>query len=137
MSKVGHPRNVKTPEDMWDLFLKYREKVKRNPRYRYQLSQRTGEMVAEPLEAPLTLEGFENYCYDEVGVVWQYFANKEKLYDQYVAICARIKREIREDQITGGMVGQYNPSITQRLNGLVDKQEVSVSEQPLFMDEKE
>jgi hypothetical protein len=28
---------------------------------------------------------------------------------------------IRNDQIDGGMVGQYNPSITQRLNGLVEK----------------
>jgi len=31
---------------------------------------------------------------------------------------------IRQDQISGGMVGQYNPSITQRLNGLVEKSQV-------------
>jgi hypothetical protein len=30
---------------------------------------------------------------------------------------------IRNDQIDGGMVGQYNSSITQRLNGLVEKTE--------------
>jgi hypothetical protein len=34
------------------------------------------------------------------------------------------------------MVGQYNPSITQRLNNLVDKQEQKLHiEQPLFGDE--
>jgi hypothetical protein len=30
------------------------------------------------------------------------------------------------------MAGIYNPSITQRLNGLVDKQETTIREQPLF-----
>jgi hypothetical protein len=33
------------------------------------------------------------------------------------------------------MVGQYNPSITQRLNGLVERQETTIKEQPLFPDE--
>ena len=33
------------------------------------------------------------------------------------------------------MVGQYNASITQRLNGLVEKQQTEVKiEQPLFTD---
>jgi len=50
-------------------------------------------------------------------------------------VCSRIKKSIRKDQIEGGMVGQYNPSITQRLNGLVEKQETSITiEQPLFGD---
>jgi hypothetical protein len=34
------------------------------------------------------------------------------------------------------MVGQYNPSITQRLNGLTDKSEVTVKEQALFPDDQ-
>ena len=45
--------------------------------------------------------------------------------------------EIRQDQIEGGMSGIYNPSITQRLNGLTDKSEVMVKEQPLFEDKIE
>ena len=45
------------------------------------------------------------------------------------------REEIREDQIIGGMLSFYNPSITQRLNGLVEKQETSITiEQPLFGD---
>jgi hypothetical protein len=32
------------------------------------------------------------------------------------------------------MVGQYNPSITQRLNGLVDQKQVEIKEQMLFPD---
>ncbi|HEY9701838.1 MAG TPA: hypothetical protein V6C58_05305, partial [Allocoleopsis sp.] len=51
------------------------------------------------------------------------FEGKNESYRSYFPICSRIKREIRNEQIIGGMVGIYNPSITQRLNGLVDKQE--------------
>ncbi len=135
--KRGRPRNFETPEEMLEAFQEYRNYTKRNPRYRYQLSQRTGEMVEEPLEVPLTIEGFSVYCYEKWGSIHQYFKNLNNAYDEFLPICMRIKEEIRQDQITGGMVGQYNASITQRLNGLVDKQEVSVSEQPLFSDYKE
>ena len=130
-----NPRNVETPEKMWDLFLAYKKHTKANPRFKTQFVGRDGEMVQEPLERPLTLEGFENYCYDIVGVVGQYFDNKDGLYESYVAICRTIRKHIRQDQIEGGMVGQYNPSITQRLNGLVEKQEMAIKEQPLFPEE--
>jgi len=127
-----NPRNVETPEKMWELFLEYQKQTKSNPRYKTQFVGRDGDMVKEPLERPLTLEGFENYCYDIVGVVGQYFDNQNDLYDSYIAICRTIRKHIRQDQIEGGMVGQYNPSITQRLNGLVEKQEMAIKEQPLF-----
>jgi hypothetical protein len=65
--------------------------------------------------------------------VKHYFDNKEGRYDEFGVICSRIKEEIRHDQITGGLLGNYNASITQRLNGLTDKKEVDIkSEQPLF-----
>jgi hypothetical protein len=76
----------------------------------------------------LTLEGFENYCNDKgiISDLGLYFSNNEGRYSDYLTICARIRRIIKQDQIEGGMVGIYNPSITQRLNGLVDKQESNV-----------
>ena len=55
-----------------------------------------------------------------------------KRYLEFTAICSRIRKEIREDQITGGMVGQYNASITQRLNNLKEQVEQTNIEQPLF-----
>lgn len=130
-----NPRNVETPERMWELFLDYQHQTKSNPRYKTQFVGRDGDMVKEPLERPLTMEGFELYCVDNVGYVHQYFVNQDNMYDAYLNICTRIRKTIREDQITGGMVGQYNASITQRLNGLVEKQETTIKEQPLFPDE--
>jgi len=59
-------------------------------------------------------------------------ANTRGAYDKYSSVCSRVREAIRQDQIEGGMVGQYNASITQRLNNLTDKQEHTVTEQPLF-----
>jgi hypothetical protein len=59
------------------------------------------------------------------------------LTESLLPICSYIKREIRTDQINGGMVGQYNASITQRLNGLTEKTETTVTmEMPLFPEEQ-
>lgn len=76
-------------------------------------------------ERPLTIEGFENYLEDQeiISHLSDYFANSNGNYSEYSTICSRIKRNVRQDQIEGGMSGIYNQSITQRLNGLVEKSE--------------
>jgi hypothetical protein len=84
---------------------------------------RDGVRDYEELETPLTMEGFRNYARKNVGCVHDYFANTNEAYTNYSNICRAIMEEVRQDQIEGGMVGQYNPSITQRLNGLADKKE--------------
>jgi hypothetical protein len=82
-----------------------------------------GQEVRRERERPLTMEGFECFVWDEeiAEGVEQYFSNRDGRYADFVGICSRIRKEIRQDQISGGMAGIYNPSITQRLNGLVDK----------------
>lgn len=135
-NKVGRPRNLESPEQLSELFDKYKADVKANPRIKSVFGGKEFEERAEPLERPLTLEGFELFCYDEVGVVEQYFKNTDKRYNEFIPICTRIRKAIRQDQIEGGMVGQYNPSITQRLNGLTEKVESTIiTEQPLFPEE--
>ena len=136
MAKVGRPRNLDSPEQLSELFDKYKADVKANPRIKSVFGGKEFEERAEPLERPLTLEGFELFCFDRVGCVEDYFRNKDKRYDEFSAICTRIRKAIRQDQIEGGMVGQYNPSITQRLNGLTEKVESTIiTEQPLFPEE--
>jgi hypothetical protein len=118
---------IETPEKMWELFEAYRKEIKDNPRFVYDYVGRDGTEVQKRLERPLTIEGFKNYCYDVVGSIQHYWINFEDNYNEYQPICSRIKEQIRQDQIEGGMVGQYNPSITQRLNNLTDKQEHKVN----------
>lgn len=136
MARPKGTKYIETPERMYELFEAYRNEVKSNPRYKYELN-RMGEATAIPLEVPLTLEGFETYV-AKLGIIndmSQYFANTEQRYTDYQTICSRIRKEIKADQIAGGMVGQYNASITQRLNGLTEKTENTIiTEQPLFPD---
>ena len=136
MAQKGRPKNVKDETQMYDMFKAYKSYVKENPRYKYVMNQRSGDMIAEPLEVPLTLEGFEIYVLNKYGFhIEQYFKNQDKLYEDFIPICTHIRKEIRRDQIEGGMVGQYNASITQRLNGLTEKVESTIiTEQPLFPD---
>ena len=133
----GNGKYIETPERMWELFEAYVQEVKSNPRKKVVFVGKDGRQQDEPLERPLTMEGFELYVAD-LGVsqdLGDYFSNARDAYTDYSAICTRIKKAIRKDQIEGGMVGQYNASITQRLNGLVEKQQTDVKiEQPLFND---
>jgi len=94
-------------------------------------------MVGEPLEVPLTMEGFEIFCWEKFDLTISNYFDKKEEYKDFYTVCTRIRKEIREDQITGGMVGQYNPSITQRLNALKEQIEQTNIEQPLFPDVKE
>lgn len=121
---MAKKKYIETPDKMLELFEAYRKEVKSNPRKRHVFVGKDGSSEEERLERPLTFEGFKNFCRNIIGEVEQYFTNQDSLYEEYIGICRAIKDEIRQDQIEGGMVGQYNPSITQRLNGLTDKSEV-------------
>ena len=112
---------IQTPEKMWELFESYKKWCKENPRITYSLSTKTGEATAIPLERPLTQVGFRSFAADNGCTVNQYFANTDGRYFDYITICSRIEEAIRMDQIEGGMVGQYNSSITQRLNNLTER----------------
>jgi hypothetical protein len=120
---MAKPKYIETPEKLWGLFMAYKEKVKNTPIIKNDFAGKDADEVFKKLERPLTMEGFECYCFDNdvINDLGHYFSNHEDRYKDYLTICRAIKKEIRRDQIEGGMAGIYNPSITQRLNGLVDK----------------
>lgn len=114
---------IESPEILWELFEEYRNLTKNRPILVQDFVGKDGNEVDRKRERPLTFEGFENHCAAK-GVIQDlghYFANTGGTYEIFRTICSRIKREIRQDQIEGGMAGIYNPSITQRLNNLVEK----------------
>lgn len=134
---MGKNKYIETPERMWELFLAYKKSVKENPIIVKDWVGKEADQVYREKEKPLTIDGFECWCYDNdiINDLSNYFANSDNKYSEYSTICSRIRKAVRTDQIEGGMVGIYNPSITQRLNGLVDKSEVTQKqEQPLFGD---
>ncbi len=120
---LGRPKNIESPEHLYKLFSLYREKVKANPFLVKDWVGKDADQVYREKEKPLTIEGFECYCMDEgiINDLSNYFANSGERYSDFSTICTRIRKEVRDDQIAGGMAGIYNSSITQRLNGLVEK----------------
>ena len=137
---MAKKKYIESPEKMWELFKAYAEDTKSRPILKHDIRGKDNEDVRVELERPLTVEGFENYVADQDlnQDLGDYFSNKNGKYTEYSTICSRIRKAIRQDQIEGGMAGIYNPSITQRLNGLVDKREETVKvEQPLFPDVSE
>jgi hypothetical protein len=134
-----HPTRIfKTPDELFKAFQEYKEYLKEEGLkwLKVQYVGKDGYRAEDAQKVPLTMEGFEIFCYDNYGCVNQYFDNKQGYYDEFVTICSRIKTEIRQDQITGGLLGFYNPSITQRLNNLAEKVDnTNVNKEvPLFPD---
>ena len=130
----GKKKYIETPEKLLEYFNEYKKEVKSNPRTKHVFVGKDAVSERQELERPLTMEGFEVYCFEKgyINDLGDYFSNKNDKYSDYSTICLYIKKIIRDDQITGGMVGQYNASITQRLNGLKDQIEQTNIEQPLF-----
>lgn len=134
---MGKRKYIETPEKMWEYFESYKKWVKSNPIKVQDYVGKDAEMVYRTKERPLTIDGFECWCYDNeiISDLSQYFANTEQRYTDYQTICSRIRKAVRTDQIEGGMAGIYNPSITQRLNNLTERTENTIiTEQPLFPD---
>jgi hypothetical protein len=123
---MGKHKLIETPEKLWDIFKEYKEYIITNPRT-IEKALQSGKIATEKLRVPLTMEGFELFVFEKGlnSELSHYFSNKDNRYSDYVAICQRIKKAIRNDQIEGGMVGQYNPSITQRLNNLTEKTDIT------------
>jgi hypothetical protein len=120
---------IESEGKMWALFLAYRKSIKAANIKKMVFVGKDGTKDYEERERPLTMEGFENFCYEqnEINDLGDYFTNKDNRYSEYATICTRIKSMIRQDQIEGGMAGIYNPSITQRLNGLKEQTESNVN----------
>ena len=132
-----HPTRIfKHPDELAEAWVRYKDHLKESAKEWpiIQYVGKDGERVEDYPKLPLTMDGFEVWCHDNYGTVEHYFRNTDGNYDEFCTICSRIKKEIRTDQITGGLLGKYNASITQRLNGLTEKSEVTVKEQPLFGD---
>ena len=90
------PKKIKDPKQLEEIFKEYKSYTKTNPRFKYHLNQRTGDMVGEPLEVPYTLEGFEIFCHDKYNFTAKhYLENTNKAYEDFCTISTRIRKEIR------------------------------------------
>lgn len=116
---------IETPEALYELFLKYAEDTKARVR---RIPKATNKgMQYEEHTPPLTIDGFKTFCNKAGSDINNYWHNVGNAYSSYTSIVTRIKEEIRNDQIEGALVGQYQQNIVARLNGLTEKQDVTTN----------
>jgi len=116
-----------TEDEFIALFLEWKEYIETNPIKKQVFVGKDGRHDYELIPRPYTMEGFLNFAEEKICNVHQYFENRDNRYSTYVDICTRIKRTIRQNQIENGLAGLYNPSITQRLNNLTEKTDVTTN----------
>jgi hypothetical protein len=126
---MGKRKYIETSEKLWEYFQEYKKETKSKPFLIKDWVGKDAFNVQREKERPLTIEGLECWLFEKdiIGDLSHYFANTDNKYSDYLTICHAIKKAVRQDQIEGGMAGMYNPSITQRLNGLVEKTQTEVN----------
>lgn len=122
---AGRPKCFESPKHLLEVFEAYRKECKANPIKKHIFVGKDGAPEWQFLERPLTMDGFEVYMFehDICRDFGDYVTNSTGAYNDFSAIITYIRRQIRQDQISGGMAGIYNHTLTARLNGLVEKTE--------------
>ena len=127
---MGIAKYIETPEKMWELFTLYKKEVKSKPIIVKDWVGKDAVDVYREKERPLTMVGFECFVCDNTEINYpdltNYFENKDNRYADFIPISSRIKAEIKNDQLSGGMTMIYSQNLTARLNGLVDKKETEL-----------
>ena len=118
---MAKPKYIESPYAMWELFTKYVQWCKDNPVTSEDYVGGAGKKVTRTYSRPLTMSGFRAFGHRNGVTIHHYFSNSEDSYSEYRSICRAIEDEIRDYQITGGLVGLLNSSITQRLNNLTER----------------
>lgn len=125
--KRGKPKKIKTPEDLWTWFEKYRAYNAKNPVLKMDFKGKDADKVNYEIERPLSWGNFKVWLYlnESVGfsTMEDYKANKDNVYDAYSEIIRVISEIIFSQQYDGACAGVYNHNIIARKLGLADKVE--------------
>jgi acetylglutamate kinase len=122
---MAKPRYIQTPEKLYELFEQYTEDTKRRVR---TIPKATNKGVLYEEHVPtLTIDGFKTYANKQGTDINRYWYNVDGTLNEYVSIVTRIKEEIRNDQVEGALVGQYQQNIVARLNNLTEKTDVTTN----------
>lgn len=124
MAKVGRPRLFDNPDQLWDLFEQYKQHVKDNPITKREYVGRDGIPVDTPLPTPLILDGFASFCWEKWGDISHYMKGD---YEEFSQVIARIRTEVRTQQVGGALAGVFNSNLTARLNGITEKQQIEIN----------
>lgn len=128
---MGKRKYIESKEKWWELFCGYKKWVEENPILIQDYVGKEGEEVYRKRPRPLTMEGFECYVMNHTDITYPdltvYFEGKNESYAEYFPISARIKKEIRANQIEGGMAQIFSQSLTARINDITEKTDITTN----------
>jgi len=118
---AGHPRNIDSPEQLWNLFEAYKESIET---IQIEVPHVKLGTVKMNVKAPITMEGFKVFAFREVGCIQRYIdGSLEHDKNQYVEIITRIKNEIYSHNFNRAAVGVYKENLIARQLGMTEKTE--------------
>lgn len=122
---VGRPRNIESPERMWELFEAYVLHEAEHPMSKREYVGKDGNAVDTKLEVPITFEGFECYLADNdyISDLGQYSANRDNAYTEFVPIITRIRKNCFVHNFKGAAVRLFDANLISKKLGLIAKTE--------------
>lgn len=115
----GRPRTIVSPDDLWELFVEYKESIFNSPYVKKEVTQRANgaELKQIYIDKPLTWDGFELFI--DIHSLRDY----KKKYKEFSHIITRIDKEIYNNKFSGAASGLFNSNIIARDLGLKDRSE--------------
>ena len=135
---IGRPPKFQTAAELLDKLVEYCEYCDANPlkmddRRKMRKSSRNGDTAEAgsiTVSRPYTLDGF--CLYAGIFSTWAQFKSNAKRREDWAdfeTVINACEQVIRDQQITGAMIGAYSERLTARLNGISDKIEHDVNAQ--------
>ncbi|MFI3306635.1 MAG: terminase small subunit [Rikenellaceae bacterium] len=124
-STGGRPP-VYTPDELWAQYIAYEKKTKDIDKL-VSVNSKQG-LINLPKERPLTIVGFCVFANISRMTFYRYENNG----DEFCYIYTRIRERIEADQTEGAMLEIYNPTITARMLGLVERHSADVEIKKLY-----
>lgn len=121
--KIGRPLRFKDPEMLLEAFEGYKQWASENPWNKEDFIKsgpNAGEKVYLRTERPLTEVEFAVFCGMSLDGLRDYIDKPE-----FSLIYRGIKHEMSSQRISGGLSNAYNGNLVARIDGLVEKSEVT------------
>lgn len=130
----GRPPKFKTPEELQEKAEGYFQYCDTHPIEVWQRkaaaanqSAKNGSGVKSDegtmyIRRPYTLDGLGLF----VGVVWKDFRSYHAS-DEFSEVIRTLEARVRDQQVSGAVVGMYNANLVARINGIADKTDLNVN----------
>ena len=124
----GRPPKFKTPDELEKLAEEYFAWCEANPIKIYKRKDASARQAAKNgssagsaenemyITRPYTIDGLALHCNIPDWRHWRNYHQDDEFFPVIIALEARI----RNQQVSGAMVGMYNSNLTARLNGIAD-----------------